>query len=158
MSPHVFKQSMHRQQMPVSPEKRLIMRVLVLCTGNRCRSQMAHGILQYLHPSAEICSAGVRPASEVHPLAVQVMAEIGIDITDHYPKSVAQYVEQSWDFVITVCGGAKENCPVFTGKVDNRLHIGFDDPDAFVGSEEDVKEEFRRVRDEIYEAMSKLQM
>lgn len=119
---------------------------------------MAHGILQYLHPSAEICSAGVRPASEVHPLAVQVMAEIGIDITDHYPKSVAQYVEQSWNYVITVCCGAKENCPVFTDKVDNRLHIGFDDPDAFVGSEKDVKEEFRRVRDEICEAMSKLQM
>ena len=132
------------------------MRVLVLCTGNRCRSQMAHAILQYLHPSAEVCSAGVRPASEVHPLAVKVMAEIGIDITGHYPKNVVQYIDQPWDYVITVCGGAAENCPLFTGKVANRLHIGFDDPDAFSGSEENVIGEFRRVRDEIREAMSKL--
>ena len=70
---------------------------------------MAHGILQNLHPEAEVCSAGVRPASEVHPLAVKVMAEIGIDISTHYPKNVSQYLDQSWDYVITVCGGAKED-------------------------------------------------
>lgn len=132
------------------------MRYLVLCTGNRCRSQMAHGILQYLHPEAEVCSAGVKPASEVHPLAIKVMDEIGIDISMHYPKNVSEYLGQSWDYVITVCGGAKENCPSFTGIVKTRLHIGFDDPDAFIGTEEQILEEFRRVRDEIFVSMRQL--
>ena len=132
------------------------MRYLVLCTGNRCRSQMAHGILKHLHPDAEVCSAGVRPASEVHPLAVKVMAEIGIDISGHYPKNVSEYLGQSWDYVITVCGGAKENCPSFTGKVSTLLHIGFDDPDAFTGTESEIIDEFRRVRDEILDSMSQL--
>lgn len=81
------------------------MRILILCTGNRCRSQMAHGILKYLCPSIEVHSAGVRPATEVHPLAIQVMSEIGIDISQHYPKSVDQYLNQTWNYVITVCGG-----------------------------------------------------
>ena len=103
-----------------------------------------------------MCSAGVRPASEVHPLAIKVMAEIGIDISKHYPKSVSQYLDQSWDYVITVCGGAKETCPTFIGQVVNKLHIGFDDPDAFTGPEEQVMEEFRRVRDEIRREMSRL--
>lgn len=132
------------------------MRYLVLCTGNRCRSQMAHGILKHIHPDAEVCSAGVRPASEVHPLAVKVMSEIGIDISGHYPKNVSEYLGQSWDYVITVCGGAKENCPSFTGKVAMRLHIGFDDPDAFAGTESEIIDEFRRVRDEILDSMSQL--
>lgn len=132
------------------------MRYLVLCTGNRCRSQMAHGILKHLHPDAEVCSAGVRPASEVHPLAVKVMSEIGIDISGHYPKNVSEYLGQSWDYVITVCGGAKENCPSFTGKVAMRLHIGFDDPDAFTGPESEIIDEFRRVRDEILDSMRQL--
>ena len=132
------------------------MRYLVLCTGNRCRSQMAHGILKHIHPDAEVCSAGVRPASEVHPLAVKVMSEIGIDISGHYPKNVSEYLGQSWDYVITVCGGAKENCPSFTGKVAMRLHIGFDDPDAFTGTESEIIDEFRRVRDEILDYMSQL--
>lgn len=132
------------------------MRYLVLCTGNRCRSQMAHGIIQHLHPEAEVCSAGVKPASEVHPLAVKVMSEIGIDISAHYPKNVSGYIGQSWDYVITVCGGAKENCPTFIGKVGTRLHIGFDDPDAFTGTEDQIIGEFRRVRDEILRAMNEL--
>lgn len=118
---------------------------------------MAHGILQSLHPHAQVCSAGVRPASEVHPLAIKVMAEIGIDISGHYPENVSQYLDQQWDYVITVCGGAREECPVFTGKVGERLHIGFDDPDAFTGTEDKVLDEFRRVRDEILKAMSYLQ-
>lgn len=132
------------------------MRYLVLCTGNRCRSQMAHGILKHIHPDAEVCSAGVRPASEVHPLAVKVMSEIGIDISGHYPKNVSEYLGQSWDYVIAVCGGAKENCPSFTGKVAMRLHIGFDDPDAFTGPESEIIDEFRRVRDEIFDSMRQL--
>lgn len=117
---------------------------------------MAHGILQYLHPEAEVCSAGVKPASEVHPFAIKVMDEIGIDISMHYPKNVSEYLGQSWDYVITVCGGAKENCPSFTGIVKTRLHIGFDDPDAFTGTEEQILEEFRRVRDEIFVSMRQL--
>ena len=84
------------------------------------------------------------------------MAEIGIDIKDHYPKNVSQYIDQSWDYVITVCGGAKENCPTFIGDVRHCLHIGFDDPDSFTGPEEQVIEEFRRVRDEIRSEMAKL--
>ncbi|MCQ2230702.1 MAG: arsenate reductase ArsC [Paludibacteraceae bacterium] len=130
-------------------------RILVLCTGNRCRSQMAHGILQSLDPQLAVHSAGIRPASEVHPLGVKVMEEIGIDISSHYPKSVDQYIGESWDYVITVCGGANESCPVFSGKVGKRLHIGFDDPDAFQGTDEELLAEFRRVRDEIRREMQK---
>ena len=125
------------------------MKILILCTGNRCRSQMAHGILQQLDPSLEVHSAGVRPASEVYPLAVQVMEEIGIDLSHHSPKQVDRYLDQAWDYVITVCGGARETCPLFRGKVSHSLHMGFDDPDAFTGTPEEIITEFRRVRDEI---------
>ncbi|WP_125039965.1 arsenate reductase ArsC [Bacteroides faecalis] len=131
------------------------MRILILCTGNRCRSQMAQGILKQLQPSFEVHSAGVRPASEIHPLAVQVMHEIGIDISGHYPKQVDHYLNESWDYVITVCGGARETCPIFNGEVKHKLHIGFDDPDAFVGTQEEIISEFRRVRDEIREKLQK---
>ena len=124
-------------------------RILILCTGNRCRSQMAQGILQNLDPQLEVHSAGIRPAAEVHPLGIKVMAEIGIDISKHYPKHIDQYLGEQWDYVITVCGGANESCPVFIGKVVKRLHIGFDDPDAFKGTEEEILPEFRKVRDEI---------
>lgn len=130
------------------------MKILVVCTGNRCRSQMAQGILQSLDPTLIVCSAGTRPASEVHPLGIKVMKEIGIDISQQYPKSIDQYLGEEWDYVITVCGGAKESCPMFTGKVGNRLHIGFDDPDAFKGTKEDILPEFRRVRDEIVECFT----
>lgn len=128
-------------------------RILVLCTGNRCRSQMAHGILQCLDPLLDVHSAGIRPASEVHPLGIKVMAEMGIDISKHYPKHIDQYLGEQWDYVVTVCAGANESCPVFVGKVGKRLHIGFDDPDAFKGTEEEILPEFRRVRDEIRREM-----
>ena len=128
-------------------------RILVLCTGNRCRSQMAQGILQSFDPQLEVYSAGIRPAAEVHPLGIKVMAEIGIDISKHYPKHVDQYLGEAWDYVITSCGGANESCPVFIGKVGKRLHIGFDDPDAFKGTEEEILPEFRRVRNEIKQKM-----
>ena len=85
------------------------MRILILCTGNRCRSQMAHGILKHFAPEWEIFSAGICPAKEVHPLGIKVMAELGIDISSHYPKSIDQYPNKEWDYVITVCGGAKES-------------------------------------------------
>ncbi len=128
-------------------------RILVLCTGNRCRSQMAQGILQNIDSELDVHSAGILPASEVHPLGIKVMAETGIDISKHYPKHVEQYLGQTWDYVITVCGGANKSCPMFIGKVGKRLHIGFDDPDAFNGAEEEILSEFRRVRDEIKNKM-----
>ncbi len=129
------------------------MRILILCTGNRCRSQMACGILKHIKPSFEVHSAGVRPATEVHPLAIQVMKEIGIDISNAQPKQVNEYLDQPWDYVITVCNHAKETCPLFHGNVKHKIHIGFDDPDAFVGSPEEVLPEFRRVRDEILQRL-----
>lgn len=124
-------------------------RILVLCTGNRCRSQMAQSILQSIDPHFDVHSAGTKPASEVHPLGIKVMSEIGIDISTHYTKHIDRFLGQEWDYVITVCGGANESCPMFSGKVGKRLHIGFDDPDAFTGTDEEILAEFRRVRDEI---------
>lgn len=125
------------------------MKILILCTGNSCRSQMAHGWLQSFDRSLNVYSAGTEPAAQVNPKAVKVMAEAGVDISSHTPKSVNQYLDESWDYVITVCGGANESCPAFVGKVANRLHIGFDDPSHVTGSEEFIWSEFRRVRDEI---------
>lgn len=125
------------------------MKILVLCTGNSCRSQMAHGFLQSFDQSIEVFSAGIHPAEKVHPIAIRVMAEVGIDISHHTPKSVNHYLNESWDYVITVCGGANESCPMFTGEVRNRLHIGFDDPSEATGTPEFINSEFHRVRDEI---------
>ena len=128
------------------------MRILVLCTGNSCRSQMAHGFLQSFDSHQEVYSAGTSPAEHVHPLAISVMAEVGIDISHHVPRNVKEYLDEPWDYVITVCGGANETCPTFVGKVGKRIHIGFDDPSNVVGSKEHVISEFRRVRDDIRKA------
>lgn len=125
------------------------MRVLILCTGNSCRSQMAHGFLQSFDASLEVFSGGTEPAQQVNPKAVEVMKEAGIDISGHVPTHVNTYLNQEWDYVITVCGGANENCPAFIGKVGKRLHIGFDDPSHAVGTPEFIDAEFHRVRDEI---------
>lgn len=125
------------------------MKILVLCTGNSCRSQMAHGFLQSFDPELEVFSAGTKPAGKVNLLAVKVMKEEGIDISGHRPHSVVEYLNDTWDYVITVCGGANESCPVFTGNVEHRTHLGFDDPSDAIGSEEYVLSEFRRVRDDI---------
>ena len=130
------------------------MKVLILCTGNSCRSQMAHGFLQSFDKSMEVHSAGTQPASQVNLRAVEVMNETGIDISLHTPKSVNIYLDEAWDYVITVCGGANETCPMFQGKVGKRMHIGFDDPSEVQGSEEFVMNEFRRVRDEIEKRMA----
>ncbi len=125
------------------------MRLLILCTGNSCRSQMAHGFLQSCNPELEVFSAGAKPAEKVNPLAVKVMKESGIDISGHTPHHVEDYLNEPWDYVMTVCGGANETCPAFVGKVRHRVHIGFDDPSDAVGSDEYIMSEFRRVRDEI---------
>ena len=110
---------------------------------------MAHGFLQSFDKRLDVHSAGTRPAAHVNSKAVEVMMEAGVDISAHTPKSVDIYLNEPWDYVITVCGGANETCPMFTGEVGKRLHIGFDDPSDAVGSDEFVMSEFRRVRDEI---------
>ena len=125
------------------------MKILILCTGNSCRSQMAHGFLQSFDKNMDVFSAGTKPAEKVNPMAVKVMSETEIDLTNHTPKNVSLYLGQEWDYVITVCGGANESCPMFTGKVKNRLHIGFDDPSEATGTPEFINSEFLRVRDEI---------
>ena len=131
------------------------MKILIVCTGNSCRSQMAHGFLQSLDKDLKVFSAGTEPADKVNPNAVKVMSEVGIDISMHQPRHVNEYLQEAWDYVITVCGGAKETCPYFTGNVKNREHIGFDDPWAASGTEEFIMSEYRRVRDEIMAAFGK---
>ena len=110
---------------------------------------MAEGFLKRFAPAAEVFSAGTEPAESVHPKAILVMSEKGIDISHNQPKSVDGYLSQRFDFVITVCDGANETCPAFTGSVVHRLHLGFEDPAKVVGSGQFVMDEFRRIRDEI---------
>ncbi|MDP4197843.1 MAG: arsenate reductase ArsC [Bacteroidota bacterium] len=124
-------------------------RILILCTGNSCRSQMAEGFLKSFDHEMEVFSAGTKPAFRVSEKAVKVMAEKGINISQEHPKDVNEFLDKSFDYVITVCDNAKETCPVFTGKVQHRLHIGFDDPADAKGTEEEILSVFRRVRDEI---------
>jgi arsenate reductase len=125
------------------------MRILVLCTGNSCRSQMAEGFLKKLKPNWEVFSAGTLPASAVSRRTIRAMQEIGIDISHNIPKSIDQFLSQSFDYVLTVCDHANETCPVFIGKVKNRIHIGFPDPTKIDGDSEVVFQEFRRVRDDM---------
>lgn len=126
-----------------------IMKILILCTGNSCRSQMAHGFLQSFDKQLEVASAGTEASGKLNIKAVEVMKEIGIDISHHTSDSVDKYLNEEWDYVITVCGGANEVCPAFIGKVKHRLHIGFDDPSDAVGTDEFIESEYRRVREEI---------
>jgi arsenate reductase len=130
-------------------------RLLILCTGNSCRSQMAEGFVNHrLAGQWEARSAGTRPATRVHPLAVKAMAEVGIDIASGVPESVDRYLNDRWDLVVTVCDSAKEDCPVFPGSVE-RLHLSFDDPAGAEGSEDERTGVFRRVRDEIGDRLIK---
>lgn len=132
------------------------MKILILCTGNSCRSQMAHGFLQSFDDKITVRSAGTEPALQINQRAVMVMKEVGIDISHHTPRFVDQYLGEEWDYVITVCDHANETCPLFMGKVKYRLHIGFEDPSNATGSEEFIMSEFRRVRDEIRTEFEKL--
>jgi len=117
---------------------------------------MAHGLLQSFDKKLHVCSAGTEASGKLNQKAVEVMKEIGIDISQHTSDPVDLYLNDEWDYVITVCGGANESCPAFTGKVKHRLHIGFDDPSHAEGTDEFIWSEFRRVRDEIKEAFYKL--
>ncbi len=124
-------------------------RVLVLCTGNSARSQMAEGWLRHLGGEAvQVESAGTQPAENVNPLAVRAMAEVGIDISAHHPKHLRQVLGDRWDYVVTVCDRANESCPVFPG-AGKRIHWSFEDPAASVGDEATRLQLFRRVRDDI---------
>ncbi|MFH0842962.1 MAG: arsenate reductase ArsC [Bacteroidota bacterium] len=125
------------------------MKIMILCTGNSCRSQMAQGFLRSFDNKIEVHSAGTVPAARVNPKAIEVMAEAGIDISKKTPKSIDEFLNEQWDYVITVCDDANETCPVFTGRVKHRMHIGFEDPSNAIGSEEFIMSEFRRVRDSI---------
>jgi arsenate reductase len=124
-------------------------RVLILCTGNSCRSQMAEGWVNHLLKGRwEARSAGTSPAERVHPLAVRVMAEAGIDISEQVPQRVDRFVREPWDLVITVCDSAAETCPVFPGRVE-RKHVSFPDPAGATGTEDERLAVFRSVRDDI---------
>jgi arsenate reductase len=123
--------------------------ILILCTGNSCRSHLAEGVLgAALGDSANVQSAGSKPAGSVHPLAIQVMQEIGIDISSHHSKSLDEFLKVPVETVITVCSHADQACPMFPGRV-NRYHWSFDDPAQATGSDEEKLAVFRRVRDEL---------
>jgi arsenate reductase (thioredoxin) len=124
-------------------------RVLVLCTGNSARSQMAEGVLKSLSPQLDVHSAGTEPAARVNPLAIRAMQEIGIDISSGRPKSVRQFVSQPFDYVITVCDDADRNCPNFSGRAGARVHIRFPDPALATGTDEQKMQVFRKVRDDL---------
>lgn len=130
-------------------------KILVLCTGNSCRSQMAEAFLKSFDPNIEVFSAGTNPSEAVHKKAIQVMQEIGIDISKNKPKHVTQFLNTSFDYVITVCSDAKSNCPIFMGKVKKNLHIGFYDPADAMGSDKEVLKVFREIRDDIRSAFLK---
>lgn len=123
-------------------------RILVLCTGNSCRSQMAEALFRHFGAGkVEAFSAGLKPKA-VHPKAIQVMQELGIDISHQKSNHLSEFLSEQFDYVITVCDNAASNCPVFPGGAE-RLHWPFDDPDKATGSEDEILSEFRRVRDEI---------
>ncbi len=129
------------------PDKK---RILILCTGNSARSQMAEGLLRHdAGELFEVFSAGTRP-SQVRPEAVAVMREVDIDIFGQHSKSVDEFTGQQFDYVLTVCGNAKESCPIFPGK-SVTIHHNFEDPAAVQGSEEERLAAFRRIRDELRE-------
>ncbi len=131
------------------------MKILILCTGNSCRSQIAEGILRAIDSKLEIFSAGTWPEIEINPYAIKVMKEIGIDISSQYPKHIDRFISNSFKYVITVCDYARESCPVFTGEIKQRLHIGFEDPAAARGTEEEILQVYINIRDQIRNAFIK---
>jgi arsenate reductase len=116
---------------------------------------MAEGFLQSLDNRITVRSAGTNATGKLNPKAIEVMKEAGIDISHHTSKNVDLFLNEAWDYVITVCGGAKETCPMFTGRVNHRVHIGFEDPSEVVGTPEFIDSEYRRIRDEIKTAFQK---
>lgn len=130
-------------------------KVLFLCTGNSARSQMAEGFLRDMAGDRfEVFSAGIKP-TQINPLAIKVMAEIGIDISKHRSKSVMEFIDQTFDYVITVCGNAQKTCPVFPGEHE-KIYWDLEDPAEAKGSEEKKMSVFRKIRGQIKENISKL--
>ena len=129
-------------------------KILFLCTGNSCRSQMAEGFAQ--KAGWQAFSAGTKPEIEVNPFAVKVMKEINIDISNHIPQSVNEYLDENFNIIATVCDNARETCPVFTGVSKHQIHNGFIDPADATGSDGEITEVYRQVRDEIREWVTKL--
>ena len=127
------------------------MNILIICTGNTCRSQMAEGFLKSFDPDLKVYSAGTSAEGKVNPYAVKAMQELGIDISSQNPEPVEKYLDQNFDYVVTVCDGAREVCPVFTGNVEHKLHIGFEDPATARGTPDEVLPVYRKVRDQIKE-------
>lgn len=125
------------------------MKILILCTGNSCRSQMAEGFLKSFDARLQVFSAGTHPAAHSNPFAIAVMKEAGVDISQNKPKKVDLFLADSFDYVITVCDDANESCPYFSGKVLHRLHIGFEDPAGATGTEEEILMVYRKIRDQI---------
>ena len=122
-------------------------KILFLCTGNSCRSQMAEGFANQMGWNAY--SAGTKPEAEVNPFAVKVMEEIGINISLYSPNNISKYLDENFEIVATMCDNARETCPVFTGVSKHQIHNGFIDPADAAGSDEEITEVYRRIRDEI---------
>jgi len=131
------------------------MKILILCTGNSCRSQMAEGFLESFDSRMYVFSAVTHPALHANPNAVAVMKEVGIDISQNEPQSVDLYLADSFDYVITVCDDARESCPYFSGNVRHRMHIGFEDPAKAQGTAEEILGVYRKIRDQIREEFLK---
>jgi len=131
------------------------MKVLILCTGNSCRSQMAEGFLKSFDSRLGVFSAGTDPAPHANTNAIAVMKEAGIDISQNEPKSIDLFLTDSFDYVITVCDDARESCPWFSGLVRHRMHIGFEDPAKAKGTEEEILGVYRKIRDQIREEFLK---
>ncbi len=127
------------------------MKILIICTGNSCRSQMAESILKSFDKNLEVFSAGTKIEKDVNPYAIEVMKEVGINLSKNYPKDVKIFLKDKFDFVITVCDGAKEICPVFLGDVKKYFHIPFEDPANAKGSEEEILKIYRKSRETIKE-------
>ena len=130
------------------------MKILFLCTGNSCRSQMAEGFSHQMGWDAY--SAGTKPETQVNPFAINIMAEIGVDISKHTPEPISIYLDENFDIVATLCDNARETCPVFTGVSQHQIHHGFIDPADATGSDSEITEVYRQVRDEIREWLVEL--
>ena len=129
-------------------------KVLFLCTGNSCRSQMAEGFAQ--KEGWEAFSAGTKPEGEVNPLSIKIMAELGIDISHHRSESVNEYLKEDFTLIATVCDNARESCPLFTGNFIHTIHYGFNDPAKAIGNHREIITVYRQVRDEIGAWVEKL--
>lgn len=131
-------------------------RILFVCTGNTCRSQMAEGLARSRYPEVHIASSGTHPGTKVNANAVKVMEELGINIGNQRPEAVSAYRDQDWDYVITLCDNANRVCPEFSGKVGRRLHLSIEDPYDATGSAEEILGVYREVRDQLLEIIKQL--